>query len=251
MITLILTGAIAAGSDLGIIAKLNEFLFPFTLLPFFFMLIAMVQKGSMTHILPLLQLDWSMVFKGVFSATYSYAGYKVALMFAGFYQQPEKALKSHTYAVAAVIFSYWYICLTTLSVFGTSELKKVVYPVLEVVKVIHMPALVFDRLESGILAIWLLAVFTSIINLHASLVQMVIEYFQLKEKTRRWIAFAFVPIAYGLGTIPKNYEEVSVYTGWIGLYGNTIALIVSVLLLVLAVIRRKKGGARHENSSHP
>lgn len=246
--SMLLMGAIASCNDLETIARINEFLLPFTFMPFFIMMIAMIQKGSVTNILPFFQLNWEQIFQGIASASFSYLGFKVALMFAGYYQQPQKAAKAHSYAMLAIMFSYGYICLATLSVFGPSELAKIAYPTLEVAKVMNMPMLVFERFESIILILWLLNVFTTIINVYANLVQIIIEYFDLKEKVRPWISLAFLPLMYGLSTIPTNLPEMNYYTNWLSMAGVLLGVLF-ILVLLIAVIRRKKGGVHGEATS--
>jgi spore germination protein len=248
MMILLLSSAIGAGSELGIIAKFNEFLLPFNFIPFFIMVIALYQHGKVPNLLPLFEINWPMFLKAVLTATFSYAGFKVMLMFSGYYQDPQKTFKAHLYAIVAVIFSYWYLCLTALSVFGKDELNRVLYPVLEVVKNVEVRGVLFERLESAILALWLIAVFTTVLNLHAALVEMVMQLFRLEGRYRRWIAFAFSPLLFGLGLIPKNMEELAVIANWVGIYEFSLS-IAFVFLTIVAVIRKKKGEVPDETET--
>lgn len=247
-ISMMLMGAIASCNGLETIARINEFLIPFLFMPFFIMMIAMFQKGSITNLLPLFHMDWEQIFKGIVSAVFSYLGFSVFFMFAGYYQQPQKALKAHNFAMLAIIFTYSYICIATLSVFGPYELGNITYPTLEVAKVVNMPLLVFERFESFLLVLWLLKVFTTIINVYATIVQITIEYFGLKEKTRPWIAFSFLPLMYGLSTIPTTFAEILHFNRIISISGLCLGA-VFILVLLIAVVRRKKGEAPSETTS--
>jgi spore germination protein len=246
MLIFLLAAAIGAGSDLGVIAKLNEFLFPITLIPFLSMIYALFQSGEITNILPLFQLDPMVLPKALMGGAFAFAGFQVVMIFSGFYQQPEKMKKANMISILAITISYWYLCAISLSVFGIDEVKNLMFPVLEVAKVVKMEDILFERIESAILSIWLVAGYTSVVNLFSALVQIIIEYFRLSERYRRWIAFLAVPVFLYLALIPENTQEVGIYADRIGLYDAVISVIIPVVLLLVAVIRKKKGEVRDE-----
>lgn len=251
MLLFLLAGAFGAGSDLGVVAKLNEFLFPITLIPFLSMIFALFQSGEITNVLPLFQLDPSVLPKALMGGAFAFAGFQVIMIFSGFYQEPEKMNKTHMTAILAVIISYWYLCAIPLSVFGIDEVKNLMFPVLEVAKVVKMTDILFERIEAGILSIWLVAGYTSVVNLYSALVQIIIEFFRLSEKYRRYIAFLLVPVFLYLALIPDNTQEVGIYSNWIGLYDAAISIVIPVILLLVAVIRKRKGEVHDEAQSSP
>lgn len=246
MLIFLLAAAIGAGSDLGVIAKLNELLFPITLIPFLSMIYALFQSGEITNILPLFQLDPMVLPKALMGGAFAFAGFQVVMIFSGFYQQPEKMKKANMISILAITISYWYLCAISLSVFGIDEVNNLMFPVLEVAKVVKMEDILFERIESAILSIWLVAGYTSVVNLFSALVQIIIEYFRLSERYRRWIAFLAVPVFLYLALIPENTQEVGIYADRIGLYDAVISVIIPVVLLLVAVIRKKKGEVRDE-----
>ncbi|MBA4547509.1 endospore germination permease [Thermoactinomyces intermedius] len=246
MLIFLLAAAFGAGSDLGVIAKLNEFLFPITLIPFLSMIYALFQSGEITNILPLFQLDPMVLPKALMGGAFAFAGFQVVMIFSGFYQQPEKMKKANMISILAITISYWYLCAISLSVFGIDEVKNLMFPVLEVAKVVKMEDILFERIESAILSIWLVAGYTSVVNLFSALVQIIIEYFRLSERYRRLIAFLAVPVFLYLALIPENTQEVGIYADRIGLYDGVISVIIPVVLLLVAVIRKKKGEVRDE-----
>jgi spore germination protein len=246
MLIFLLAAAFGAGSDLGVIAKLNEFLFPITLIPFLSMIYALFQSGEITNILPLFQLDPLVLPKALMGGAFAFAGFQVVMIFSGFYQQPEKMKKANMISILAITISYWYLCAISLSVFGIDEVKNLMFPVLEVAKVVKMEDILFERIESAILSIWLVAGYTSVVNLFSALVQIIIEYFRLSERYRRWIAFLAIPVFLYLALIPENTQEVGIYADRIGLYDGVISVIIPVVLLLVAVIRKKKGEVRDE-----
>ncbi|MBA4602393.1 GerAB/ArcD/ProY family transporter [Thermoactinomyces mirandus] len=249
MLILILTVAFGAGSKLEVIAKLNEFLFPITLAPFLLMLFAAVQRGDFTNILPLFQINLSNIIEAILRGGYSFAGYLVIMIFAGFYQEPGKMKKIHTISLISIIVSYWYLCVITLGVLGIEEVKNIMFPVLEVAKSVKLEDMFFERIEAVILSIWLVTAFTSILNLYAAFVQVIIGFFHLSEKYRLWISFLTMPGLLLLAMIPKNVPEIGTYGEIVGVYEIGVSLLVPLVLLLIAVIRRKKGEVNLEIDS--
>lgn len=249
LLVFILTAAFGAGSNVGIIAKLNEFLFPITLAPFLLMLFAAFQRGDITNVLPLFQIDPSKIFTAVLRGAYAYAGYLVIMMFAGFYQDPGRMKKIHTVSLLTVIASYWYLCVISLVVLGVDEINRIMFPVLEVAKSVKLEDMFFERIEAAILSIWLVAAYTSILNLYSAFVQVIIEFFQLSEKYRRWIAFLTMPGFILLAMIPKNVPQIGKYAEFVGVYEIVVSLFIPLFLLLVAVIRRKKGEKAREIAS--
>lgn len=251
MFLFLIAAAFGAGSDLGVVAKLNEFLLPITLIPFLSMIFALFQSGEITNILPLFQLDPSVLPKALMGGAFAFAGFQVIMIFSGFYQDPGKMNKTHMMAMLVVTISYWYLCVIPLSVFGIDEVKNLMFPVLEVAKVVKLEDILFERIEAAILSIWLVAGYTSVLNLFSAFVQIIIEFFRISEKYRRRIAFFMVPAFLYLALIPNNTQEVGIYSNWIGLYDAGISLVIPVILLLVAVIRKKKGEVRDEIHSSP
>ncbi|WP_194830653.1 GerAB/ArcD/ProY family transporter [Laceyella tengchongensis] len=241
--------AIAGGSHPTNMAKFNEFMFPFTLIPILLLVIALVQRGELANLFPLGEAHWPLILRGVVSATYSFAGYKILLIFSGYYAKPYKSYQSHSTAMLSVTFIYWFACLTSLSVFGKDEINNILYPVWESIKVVYLKELFFERMESAILAIWLIAVFCSITNLLMSLVQALMDAFHLHEKWRRWLSFSIVPIVYFIAMIPQNIKVVGVYASRQGIFALMLALSIPAILLPVSLIRKKKGESPSETTA--
>ncbi len=249
LLIFILTAAFGAGSKLEVIAKLNEFLFPIILAPFLLMLFASFQRGDITNILPLFQIDLSRLFSVIMKGAFSYAGYLVIMIFAGFYEKPGQMKKIHSISLLTVAASYWYICVISLGVLGIDEINKIMFPVVEVVKSVQLENLFFERIEAVILSIWLVAAFTSILNLYSAFVQVIIECFRLSEKYRRWVAFLTMPGFLLLAMIPKNVPQIGKYEEFVGVYEIAVSLFIPLFLLLVSVIRRKKGEKSREIAS--
>ncbi|SEN16043.1 GerAB/ArcD/ProY family transporter [Lihuaxuella thermophila] len=249
ILTLIAGSAIAAGRAPGVIARLNGLVYPLTLVPWILLVIGLIQKGEITNLLPLFQADWSAIGKGIMVGLFSFVGFEVTLVYGGYYQQPKKAFLAHSAAVAIISLLYSLAFITTLSVFGVEELMQTIWPFVEVAKVITIPGAVFERLESGIYAIWVATVYISMTNLFAALVHMIVNFFKLHDRYSKPLAWILVPIIFMIAMYPSNFQEVFEWSNRVGMAIFILALTLPFLLLCIAGIRKKKGDEKDAPAS--
>lgn len=249
ILTLIAGTAVASSRAPGVIARLNGLVYPITLIPFILLVIGLVQKGEITNLLPLFQMDWNTIGKGIMVGLFSFVGFEVSLVYGGYYQQPNKAFMAHSAALGTISLLYSLAFITTLSVFGVDELMQTMWPFVEVAKVITIPGAIFERLESGIIAIWVASVFTSMTNLFGALVHMIVNFFKLDDRYGKSIAWVLVPLIYVLAMYPRSFQEVFELGDRLGMAVFILALTVPFLLLFIAGIRKKKGDERDAPAS--
>lgn len=249
ILSLLAASIVVAANRPVVIARFNEFLLPLMFLPVPLVIISLVQKGEWLNLLPLFRLDWDSLIKGVFSSLFAYSGFLVIVVYMARYQQPKKAVRPHMWAVGIVVLIYGFLVITAISVFGIYEIQQLLWPTLEEVKVIAIPGKIFERLESGVLAIWMLAVFTTIINLIGALVDLVVTYFNIKETRRKWVAWGTLPVIYSISVWPPNLHTVFQWSDWIGMYELVLVLLFILVFSILAGLRGRRKGK--EDASSP
>lgn len=250
MLMLVAAAAYVSHSRIDVLARFNEFLLPLIYAPGILLVAALIQVGEVEHVLPLFQADWKQVLKGATTALFSYTGFEVALIFMGAYQAPKRALRPHLTAMFVItMFAYWFTYLVCLAVFGKEELTRLAWPVLELVKAVHIPGMIFERLESAVLSIWVIAVFTTITNTMFAIVHTLHEFLGLANRRRKWITLTIGAIIYGLALWPTNIYEMGKWGEMIGYLWFFSTLLVPPLLYVIARIRRKRGEKKGESPS--
>jgi spore germination protein len=248
MLMLVVAAAYVSHSRADVLARFNEFLLPVIYAPGILLIAALIQAGEVEHLLPLFQADWKQVMKGFFTAVFSFSGFEVALVFMGAYQQPQKALRPHLTAMFVVtMFGYWLTYFVCLAVFGKEELIRLAWPVLELVKTVQIPGMILERLESAVLSIWVIAVFTTLINTIFAIVHTVHESLGLADRRRKWLTLLAGGIIYGLALWSTNVYELSKWGEWIGYFWLFTTLFIPPLLYIIARIRRKKGKKQEES----
>ncbi|WP_177199231.1 GerAB/ArcD/ProY family transporter [Planifilum fulgidum] len=250
MLMLVAAAAYVSHSRVDVLARFNEFLLPLIYAPGILLIAALIQVGEVEHLLPLFQADWKQVVKGASTALFSYTGFEVTLVFMGAYQEPKKALRPYLTAIFVItVFGYWLTYLICLSVFGKEELTLLAWPVLELVKAVHIPGMIFERLESAVVSIWVIAVFTTITNTMFAIVQTLQEFLGLADRRRKWLTLAVGGTIYGLALWPTNIYEMGKWGELMGYWWFFSILLVPPLLYVIARIRRRRGEKRGESPS--
>ena len=114
---------------------------------------------------------------------FAYQGVSVIAVFMASYQQSEKAVRSHLTGIGIMIVVYIMVTMTTMAAFPHKELERLMWPTLELVKLTQIPGLIFERLKLGFLAIWVVAVFTTLANLLTAAVHLFSEYSGIKQNS--------------------------------------------------------------------
>ncbi|MBA4494766.1 endospore germination permease [Paenactinomyces guangxiensis] len=249
ILSLVAVSAIAAGANPVVVARLNELFFPLKFFTVFFLITALLTRGEVTNLLPLFQVDWKSVLHAVIVSAFAYSGYETIFIFGGYYQKPKQTFTVLSLAVASITIVYWLSFIAVNSVFGVEEVKRLTWPGIELIKVIENPGIVLERMESATLSIWAASVFVAMTNLFTALVQVFKHFFAMKEKTTRRIPWLFLPVTYVIAMYPDSVQDVFRYTGWVGLFGFATSLLIPGILLLIAVIRKKRGADSCETTS--
>ncbi|MEW9032954.1 MAG: endospore germination permease [Planifilum fimeticola] len=250
MLMLVAAAAYVSHSRVDVLARFNEFLLPLIYAPVLLLVASLIQAGEVEHVLPLFQTDWKQAVKGFSTALFAYTGFETALVFMGAYQQPKKALRPHMTGIFVItVFIYWFTYLVCLAVFGKDELVRMTWPVLELVKAIHIPGMVLERLESAFLSIWVIAVFTTLTNIFFAIIHTLHEFLGLADRRRKWLTLSIGGILYGLALWPTNVYELGKWGKWAGYFWLFNALLIPSLLYIIARIRGKRGEKKGESPS--
>lgn len=246
MVTLCGTAAIVASNRPEILARYAEFLLPFLYPPILLILFAIIQKGEWMNLFPLFQVNWNQVFRGFLQSLATFGGIKIPLIFMAFYKQPQRAMHSHISAMVIIVFGYVITFLSSLTVFGKDEIVHLLWPTLEVVKEIRIPGGIFERVESAVIVVWMVAVFMTLTTLLGVSVQLIISALRLKEHYRIWIALLCAAAMYVSGILPTTIDQLFLWSYWVELFGVGIAAALPILLLLIIKIRGKKGGIEQD-----
>ncbi|BCU82188.1 spore germination protein A2 [Polycladomyces abyssicola] len=247
--TMIAVGAVVAAQRTEVIARFNEFLLPFLFVPFVLNFFAWLQRGELENLLPLFQVGPQQLLRGLLTSFFAFAGFELVLNYMPDYQQPQKAMIGHMTGIAVVTVLYWTTFMASLATFGPFELVRMTWPTYELIKVASIPGNILERLESAIITVWMVAVFTTlIINLNTAINTTMVA-FRWPDRYRKWIALGCLPVLYVIAVWPPDMKTAFLIRDWIGIVLVGYAVLVSAFLLIIAVIRKIKGGTEDVASS--
>lgn len=245
MLCMILTSTYAVRGGVECIGRTAELFFPLLFIPFFLLLLPGLTDMDFSNLLPVFYGFQKKLTDAIPTMALSLAGYETLLFYIGFMKEPKKAYKYASFGMIYVIVFYMITTGLCISKFGVEWNKKMVWPVLGYVRSINLPGLFIERLDGVMLGIWILAIYTTIIILYFSLTFSLSKIFGTKEQKQ--YALLVVPAIYFAALTPQNPAQILEMPVYVNQFvGNVLKILVPLLLLLIALIR-KKGGAKNEN----
>lgn len=244
--TMLFVSAIVAINRAEVIARLNEFLFPFIVIPLLFIVLLGFGNAEWTNVLPLFHMSWSEFWRGMLQGAFAYFGVSVMTIFMASYQQPQRAVQSHFLGMGILIVIYFLVTVATLATFAHGEVERLMWPTLELVKSIRFPGFILERIESGFLTIWVAAVFTTLANLLTAAVHLISEYIGLPQSRRIWVMLPLTLIIYTLAMGPEDVAGAFQFAEYVRNFGIVAACVIFPVLLLAAAIRRRVGHDQDE-----
>ncbi|HET7656830.1 MAG TPA: endospore germination permease [Bacillales bacterium] len=233
--------------ELEVIARFNELILPLVLIPVGVITILSFQNVQWVNLLPMFTMDIPTFLKGVMTQLFAYQGFSIMLLFMAFTQRNHNVASTIS-GVAIPGITYVLITFSAVGVFGFEELQHLTWPTLELVKATNFSQFIFQRIESGFVAVWVVAVYTTVGNLLYAVCFSLAQLLPTKkeDKARKWIGACLLPIVFWVSLIPESEYDVFNWMTYLGYFG-LIAFAIPVLLYVLAVVTKKgKGKVRHE-----
>lgn len=230
-----------AGSKVELVSKFNELLFPFIFVPIVISIIALVQLGEASHLLPLFDTTPQRVLKAVYNSFLDFGGFNILLIFMASYQQLNGAKKRHTWALIAIAILYCFTVTISYAIFGSHAIQRFLWPTLENIRPIYLPIQIFERLESPMISVWMVISFTTLVNVFSALVDTFVRTFRMKDANRKWTAIILILPIFVFSLLPKSIHQLNIVIPKISSYILGVDLLLPLILLIVAIIRKKKG----------
>ncbi|MBG9944106.1 endospore germination permease [Brevibacillus formosus] len=248
VVTLLLLVIFLCCHEIETLARVNELLIPFLLLPSVLIPLVSFLNAEWNNLLPVHVESWKHVVKTGLDTYSVFTGYELLMVYFAF-SIPGARLRMASFTGVSIVFVVYVITVIAgIAVFGYEELQRMVWPSLELVKVTQRAGWFLERFESAYLAIWVASVFTSIGNMFYATV------FSLRRWLRKGIRFQrisaiviIVPLFYLL-LVPQNIVELFAYSDLLIKMGYIVTIIIPVLLAITQFIRNKIHKAREVNN---
>lgn len=246
IITMLLTTTYIVRCGIEELVRMAMIIFPFVIIPTIAIFTFLLPDLDFTNLLPVFRFELSDMIQGIPVAFFSFIGFEFLLLFMAFSEKPKNLHKSGLIAIAVVTFIYLSAFFINLAQFGVDNLRHQLWPMLTLMKAIDIPGAFIENVDAVFMAIWVLAVFTSLgpALFGASLILSKL----VRGKEHKYFVLPTIPISYYLSLVPDNlavlYEYMDIFTNYIGTF---IVVVVPIVLFIGALIKgRKKEATKND-----
>ncbi|WP_139998913.1 GerAB/ArcD/ProY family transporter [Paenibacillus paridis] len=241
VIVMLLLAAISTRNEITTIAYIHTFYFPLLLVPVLLIVALSLKNAEAINLLPV----WGNESKGMMKGTLT-----IAALFQGTFvlsavipsmNKPQNAMKASIGGMLIAGGLYVIIVAAAVSVFGAEEIKQLLWPTLELAKATSLPANILERLDAAFLAVWVTAVFTTLLSSYFLTIHSISKLFRLKD--HKLFSYFILPFVFTMAMLPQNIVEMYEIIVNVGQIGLCITIVYPGLLLLISILRKKRGNS--------
>lgn len=236
--SMVLLCAFSVYGGLEVIARAGQLLFPIFVLPIVFSSFLLLPDFQPKNILPILENGWLPPIKGAIPPVGWFTEFFMIAFLLPFLSDMKKGMKYGMLAVLGVLISMVVVNIIVLFTLGDSTANKI-YPLMNVGRYESIAGF-FENMEAVIMAVWIAGAF----------VKISVFFYVTALGTAQWLNLSdYQPIVWPLGILIVQFSfwgapstmEISRFDFFIfTYYAVLIQLVLPILLLVIALIRKSK-----------
>ncbi|WP_026963096.1 GerAB/ArcD/ProY family transporter, partial [Alicyclobacillus herbarius] len=123
-----------------------------------------------------------------------------------------------------------------LAVFGSMEIRNMMWPTLELAKIASIPGEVLERLDVFFLTIWVTAVFSSLYSMYFISALAIKDVLRFEDHS--FLSFALLPIMFTIAMLPPNIVQLYRVIKWVGWAGLVLTIGYPSVVLAVSWLRR-------------
>ncbi|CAM4012931.1 GerAB/ArcD/ProY family transporter [Lederbergia lenta] len=243
VIVMLFLAAIFTRDNINTFAYIHNFYVPIILVPVLIIVAVSLKNADPLYLQPIFVSESTgMLLNGTLTIAALFQGAFIMTIIIPFMQKPKKAMKATIWGIFISGALYIMIVIATLAVFGPEEMKKTMWPTLELARATSLPGNILQRLDVVFLAVWVTAVFTTIFSSYMFSVQALKQIFRLQD--HKLFSYFLLPIVFVIAMLPENTLQMYQIIGFVGKIGLLITIVSPFLLLIIAKLRKltvKKG----------
>jgi len=241
---MILLAIILARAGIEPICRFFEIIFPLTAFLIFLCILVASRNVDLSNLLPFFSTHPSDFIKGLISTTFSYEGLQLLLILYPYIKRPKGTVKYSIIGLVCIIFINVVGTLQCIIKFGSEETTRMLYPIIDLIKVSEIPGAFVERTEAILLSIWLVNVFTTIVALLYCLSVLCADILNQSESSH--LVPLALPLVYIVSLYGENGSEIKFITKINSLYMGTYVTLILPIIVILASLIKKKGVKKHE-----
>ena len=242
VIVMLILAALSTRNNITVFAYIHHFYFPIVLAPAILIVALSLKNADVLNILPIMGNDAKGIWSSALTVTALFQGFFIFTLVIPGMRNPQKAMKAAFWGMAIAASLYLVIVMATIAVFGSEEVKLLLWPTLELARTTALPAAILERLDAVFLIVWVTAVFTTLFSSYYLTAHSLSKLFKLRD--HQMFSTFLLPFVFVIAMIPKNVLDLYDIIQFVGRIGLVITIVYPSLLLVVAMIRKKRGSQR-------
>ncbi len=237
---MLVLAAVTTRHDMTTFAYIQLFYLPFILAPGLIIVVLSLKNANFLYLQPIWgnEPDMHLIISGIFIIAALFQGSFVMTIIIPSMKQASKAMKASIWAIIISGGLYTLIVIATVSVFGTEETKKLIWPTLELARTTSLPGNILQRLDIIFLALWVVSVFTTLLTSYKLTIHMLSQLIGLSD--HKMLSFFILPFFFFLAMIPQNVLQMYEIIRAVGQIGLILTIGFPILLLLIDSVKRKR-----------
>jgi spore germination protein len=246
VIVMLLLASISCRNNINVFSYIHTFYVPMILAPVLIVVAFSLKNANLLYLRPIfIGNDLQGMAAGMLTISSLFQGSFIITMIIPSMKSPKKALKASFWGILISGGLYLLIVIATVAIFGPEEIKQIFWPTLELARTTAVPGNILQRLDIIFLAVWVLAVFTTLFSSYYFTIHSIKELFRLKD--HKMLSYFILPFVFFLAMLPQNVLHMYEIIQYIGRAGLLITILYPVLLLTIDFLkswRRRKNVAK-------
>jgi spore germination protein len=246
VIVMLLLASISCRNNINVFAYIHNLYVPMILAPVLIVVAFSLKNANLLYLRPIfLGNDIRNMAGGMLTVSALFQGSFIITMIIPSMKSPNKAMKASFFGILISGGLYLLIVIATVAIFGPEEIKQIFWPTLELARTTAVPGNILQRMDIIFLAVWVLAVFTTLFSSYYFTIHSIKELFRLKD--HKVLSYFILPFVFFLAMTPQNILHMYEIIQLIGRMGLLITIMYPAFLLLIDFLkswRRKKNVAK-------
>lgn len=239
VIVMLILATISSRSDITTFAYIHHFYLPVITFPLLIVTLSL-KDAQLVYLLPVWGNEPSSeMFKGILTIAALFQGCFVFTMVIPAMRNPARAMKSSFWGMVIGGGLYLFIVIAAVGSFGSEETGKLLWPSLELAKSTTLPGNILERLDAVFLAVWVIVVFTTLFSSYYLTIHALSKVVGLRD--HKTFSTFVLPFLFAAAMFPENVLQMYRIIATVGRWGLLLTIGYPFMLLVIAVIRKKRG----------
>jgi spore germination protein len=242
VIVMLLLASLSCRNNINVFSYIHNFYVPMILAPVLIVVAFSLKNANLLYLRPIFfGSNIRDMTSGVLTISALFQGSFIITMIIPSMKKPNKALKASFWGILVSGGLYLLIVIATVAIFGPEEIKQIFWPTLELARTTTIPGNILQRLDIIFLAVWVLAVFTTLFSSYYFTIHSIKELFRLKD--HKMLSYFILPFVFFLAMLPQNVLHLYEVIQFIGRLGLLVTIMYPAFLLSIDFLkswRRKK-----------